>query len=459
LIGRLRHLLVDGGLAARALRSTFFSVAGFGGENVLRLAGNLVLTRLLFPEAFGLMALVTVVMNGLGMLSDIGLRSSIIQNERGSDPAFLNTAWTLQIARGLLLFAATWALAGPVASFYGDPRLEDMLKVAALVPLVVGFVSTRLSTASRDLQIGRMTCLSLATQVAGLIVTIALAYWLRSVWALVIGGLVAPTLLVIFSHIVLPGNRDRIAFEPEAAWQLMSFGMFIFVASIAGFIVNQGDRAILGKFVSLEDLALYNIGFFLATVPLMLNGKIVDGVIFPLYSRRPPSESEENRRKIMKARRLMTGFAVTIALFFGAIGNWLVILLYDIRYEGAGPLMVLIAVAQLPIIISATYSSLAMAAGDSGRFAVIVIFDALIRMSVTLAATANFGVVGAALAPLPAGLLYYPVLIAMTRRYRAWDPMHDLFFFAASMTCASGVIWLNWDAVGPLLARLSLGAG
>ncbi len=452
-------MLNDGGMAARAMRSTLFSVVGFGGENVLRLAGNLVLTRLLFPEAFGLMALVTVFMNGLGMFSDIGLRGSIIQNERGSDPVFLNTAWTLQIARGVILLLITWSIAGPVAEFYGDPRLEDMLRVAALIPFIMGFVSTRLSTASRELQIGRMTLLSLSTQVVGLIVTIALSFWLKSVWALVLGGLVAPTLLTIFSHFVLSGNRDRIAFEKDAAKQLMSFGAFIFVASIAGFLVTQGDRAILGKFVSLEELALYNIAFFLATVPFMLNAKLVESVVFPLYSRRPPSESEDNRRKILKARRMMTGLGVCIALFFGAIGNWLVILLYDVRYEGAGPIMVLIAVAQLPLIITATYSSLAMAAGETARFALIIILDAIIRMGIALVATANFGVIGAALAPFPAVLLHYPILIALTRRYKGWDPLHDFGYFGFSVICAAGVLWLNWDAIGPVLENLSLLAG
>lgn len=458
MIARARSMLSDGGLAGRAMRSTLFSLLGFGSENALRLAGNLVLTRLLFPEAFGLMALVTVVMNGLGMFSDIGLRSSIIQNERGADPVFLNTAWTIQILRGVLLFVITWSLAAPAAKFYGDPRLEDMFRVAALIPLIMGFVSTRLSTASRELQIGRMTVLNIGTQIVGLVVTVVLAFWLKSVWALVLGGLVAPTLLTIFSHVVLSGNRDRIGFEKTAARQLMHFGIFIFVASIAGFLVNQGDRAFLGKFVTLEELALYNIGYFLATVPLMLNAKLVDGVVFPLYSRLPPSESVDNRRKILKARWIMTGLGICIALFFGAIGNWLVILLYDARYEGAGPLMVLIAVAQLPLIIISTYTSLAMAAGHSGRFAVVVIIDALIRTGITILAMMNFGVVGAALAPIPAALLYYPFLIALTRRYKAWDPRHDLAYLALAVVCASGVLWLNWEAIGPVLAG-SLSAG
>jgi hypothetical protein len=63
---------------------------------------DLILTRLLFPEAFGLMALVQVFMGGLQMFSDLGVNMSIIQSKRGEDPDFLNTAWTFQILRGLI---------------------------------------------------------------------------------------------------------------------------------------------------------------------------------------------------------------------------------------------------------------------------------------------------------------------------------------------------------------------
>ena len=454
MIARLQSLISGSGLAARASRSTIFSVVGFGTENVLRLAGNLVLTRLLFPEAFGLMALVMVVMSGLGMFSDIGLRTSIIQNERGKDPVFLDTAWTIQIARGVLLFAITWALATPVANFYGDPRLAQMLPVAGLMPLIMGFASTRLSTVNRDLELGRLTMLSIGTQVVGLIATIVLAFWLRSVWALVLGTLVAPTLLTIFSHIMLPGHSNRLRFEGAAARQMIGFGAYIFLATMAGFLVNQGDRAILGKFVSLSDLALYNIAFFLATVPLLLSSKLVDAVIFPLYSRKPPSESAENRRKIIKARWVMTGLALTIAIFFGAIGNWLVVFLYDARYEAAGPLMVLIAVAQLPGIITASYDHLALAAGNSGRFAVIIITEAIIRTAILLFAAANYGVVGAALAPLAGAAVHYPVLIGLTKRYDAWSAAHDLVYFLIAGLLAAGVIWLNYDVLTPVFAAL-----
>ncbi len=453
MITRIKSLMGGSDLNARLSRSTLFSILGFGAENALRLGGNLILTRILFPEAFGLMALVMVVMGGLAMFSDLGLRPSIIQNERGSDPAFLNTAWTIQIIRGVLLFIVTWAVATPVAAFYGDPRLAEMLPFAALIPLITGFASTRLATVNRDLQIGRLTMLTVGTQTAGLIVTILLALWLKSVWALVLGTLVPPLLQAVLSHIILPGNRDRLQFEWAAARQMLGFGAYIFLATIAGFLVNQGDRAILGKFVSLEELALYNIAFFLATVPILLTRKLTEVVIFPLYARNPPAESLENRQNVIKARWAITGLAMMIAFSFAVVGNWLVVLLYDARYEAAGPIMVLIAVAHLPAIITASYDHLALAAGDSRRFAIMVICMAIIRVAILLVATINFGVVGAALAALPAVLLHYPILISLTRRYKGWAVSHDVTYLGLSAVIAAVVVWVNWDALSVAFAN------
>src|SRR5690606_1258730 len=96
-------------LRRRAMRGTLLSVANVLGQQVLRLIGNVITTRLLFPEAYGLMVYVLIVMQGLQMISDVGIIPSIIQHERGEERAFLDTAWTIQILRGT--FIAVLALA------------------------------------------------------------------------------------------------------------------------------------------------------------------------------------------------------------------------------------------------------------------------------------------------------------------------------------------------------------
>ena len=155
------------GMMARVLRGAFMLMFGYGGSQALRLLGNLALTRILFPEAFGLMALVNVVTVGLSMFSDVGIGPSIAQNPRGDDRDFLNTAWTIQVIRGFCLWGGTLILAWPLAQFYGEPALAWYLPISGVSLAIAGFNPTRIETAHRHLALERLTLLDLLSQFLG----------------------------------------------------------------------------------------------------------------------------------------------------------------------------------------------------------------------------------------------------------------------------------------------------
>ncbi len=444
------------GYQARAFRGTAFTIGGLAGQNFLRLGSNLILTRLLFPEAFGLMALVNVVLMGATMFSDLGIRGSIVQHERGHDPAFLNTAWTVQILRGVVLAGVIMALAEPLARFYDAPQLAELLLVSAFVPLIQGFGSTRLHTASRELQLGRLVGLQLFSQAIGITAMILLSWWLRSVWGLVLGTVIGSVVSTTLSHIVIKGDhRNRLGFEREALKNLFSFGRFVFIATIAGFFANQGDRAVLGKYVSLEELAIYNIGYFLASVPLLLALEIGNKVVYPLYARRPPAESERNARKINRARLALTAALVGGLIVLALIGDWLIRLLYDPRYHAAGPLLVAVAVANLPVVITTTYQRMPLAFGHSGRFAIFSIGRAAILMGVLLTTVPFLGIWAAAVAPGLTALLAYPLLLWSILPYKGWDPRHDLLYGMVMLIAVAALVWFHAETLDPAWDLLS----
>ena len=100
--------------AASARHNAVWTVAGFGAMQVIRFGSTLILSRLLFPDIFGLMALVNVFLQGLQMFTDVGIGPSIIQNKRGDEPDFRDTAWTILVLRGLLLWFCSVLIAIPV---------------------------------------------------------------------------------------------------------------------------------------------------------------------------------------------------------------------------------------------------------------------------------------------------------------------------------------------------------
>ena len=443
---------VQNSLMRRAMRSSAITVMGFGASQVIRLASNLILTRLLFPEAFGMMAMVSVFLMGLAMFSDVGVGPAIMSSKRGDDPDFLNTAWSIQIFRGASLWLVALAFTYPISVYYGEPDLIDYLPVAALTLLISGFNPTRGETANRHMQAGRVTLIEVATQLVGIVTAVLLAWALQSVWALVFSGIVAALAYLVMLNLFLPGSPNRLRWEKPAAAELIHFGKWIFLSTICGFAIAQADKVIIGGTLSLAHFGLYNIAFFLASFPFMLGGMVTRRLLIPIYRESPPLASAANFSRLRKMRIVATGALglLTMILAFG--GVWLVQVMYDDRYQAAGGIVVLIAALQMPALIFMTCDQAALAMGDSRRFFVLTLVRAVLVVAGMLIGLQMAGLMGALIGQGLANIAAYPVLVWLIARHGAWDPLHDAGFAAFGLLFGAAAVWLNWDAVIALSA-------
>lgn len=366
---RARHVQArawTGALPLRDLvrRGALWSMAGYGGAQVLRVAGNLVLTRLLLPEAFGLMALVHALQQGLQLFSDVGIGPSIIQGRRGDDPDFLNTAWTVQVLRGLLLTCVAMAIAGPFARFYDEPLLLWVLMVSATTALIGGFNSTRLFSMYRHVNLARVSGIEVGSQAAGLATILAWAWFDCSIWALVAGGVAGSVVRLVLSHTVLPGMSNRLRWDRIALAQLLHFGRWIFFSTVLTFLVGQSDRLVFGKLVPLAMLGVYSVGAMIAAMPAVLLGRMASSVFFPVYSRVRES-GQDLRQVFVRVRRpvlLLAGWSIAGLAGGGAAA---VRLLYDQRYDQAGWIVQFLALAGWFTVLESTNSAVLLARGEA----------------------------------------------------------------------------------------------
>lgn len=434
-------------ILARAARGSAWTALSFFASQGLRLASNLILTRLLFPEAFGIMALVTVLLIGLTLFSDMGVGPAIMQSKRGDEPSFLDTAWTIQILRGVILWLAACGLAFPAAAFYDQPMIAQLLPVAGLSLLLAGFEPTRVDTANRHLLIGRVTALDLLANAIGIGAMLVLALLTGSVWSLAAGWVVTSAARLTLLNLFLPGHRNRLHWESAAGSELLNFGFWIFLSSVCGFLVSQGDKAILGKFLSIDGLGVYNIGTFLATFPLMLGSAITARILIPLYREHPDGSDEEARKRLIRLRFYLTGGLLACLSFLSLAGPWIVDFLYDDRYIVAGGVIVAICAAQMVSVVSLTYDQAALAGGDSRGFFVASAAKAVLQTMGFLFGAKMLGLAGAIVGLVIAMLVFYPVIVWLALRHSAWDKRHDLLFLPIALLLGAFAVWLNWNDV------------
>ncbi|WP_371158409.1 oligosaccharide flippase family protein [Jannaschia sp. 2305UL9-9] len=437
-------------MRARALRSGLAAIFLMGGSQGLRFASNLVLTRLLFPEAFGLMALVQVVVGGASLLSDVGLRTSVIQSDRGDDPGFLNTIWTLQVVRGVLLWMLVCAIAIPVGNFYEEPLLTVILPVCGLQLLVQGFVPTRFLTAQRHLRIGRITQLQLAGQALGIGSIIVLAWALQSVWALAIGMVLTPLITQVLYMLFLPGPGNRFGFEAAAAKEILHFGKYLMLSTVAAYVLTRSDRALLGTVISVEMLGIYSIGLALARLPQEIFKALSSKVLLPVYKKKHPADSPENRANVFKLRRAIVAAILGLTALLAVFGPALVSVLYDDRFLLSGAVVCLVAVAIMPVIVTAGTVNASLAKGDSFRYMLTRVSIAVVQVIVMVLLLEDFGIVGVAISFAAAPILTYPLLASVLRKYGNWDWKADLGFFVLSALVAIFVVKQH----GELISRL-----
>lgn len=357
------------GLRTRAARGSAWTLGAYAIGNVLRLGSNLVLAHVLFPEAFALVALASIVLQALQMFSDVGIGASIIQNSRGHEPAFLNTAWTIQAIRGVALWVVTLAVAWPVTQFYATPELLWIIPACGLSFISTGLQSTALYTSGRELKLGKITLMGLAETVIKTIITVVWALIWPSVWAIIGGSLISYVLFMIATHTMLPGIRNRFAWDAAAARQLLHFGGWVFLSTSVTFLAMQSDRLILGKLVPLDLLGVYSIAYMFSRLPAEIASRLASQVQFPALAevfRKDPSRVEA---KLLESRRLILAVSQFGTVGIIVVSPWFFTLLYDSRYVDAAVFAPLLAGIAWLALLQAGADRALLAMGDAKSLA------------------------------------------------------------------------------------------
>jgi len=361
-------------LKQRVLRAGGWNFAGYGLGQVIRLGSNLIMTRLLVPEMFGVMAIATMVAVILGMLSDIGLRQNIVRSPRGDDPAFLDTAWAVQILRGVALWlvalglSLALALANrhgmlPAASVYASAVLPLVIAASSFSTVIAGFRSTKWATAYRRFEQKRIMQIELVAQVIAIALMVAIGVATHSIWALVAGGLLLSLITTVLSHAWMSGHSNRLRWEASALRELFHFGKWVFVSSFVGILAASGDRLLLGGFVDAHVLGLYAIAMLIVGAVAGGIGRFFVMVVMPALGETARNEPARLREVYYRLRYPFDLLLLFLAGGLFACGELVIDVLYDPRYSDAGGMLKVLALSLFAVryeIANQTYLALGM---------------------------------------------------------------------------------------------------
>lgn len=322
------------GLRAKVLRGGAWLGTGTVAEQAVRFARNLILVRLLAPSAFGTMAVVLSTCSVLGSLTDVGVREALIQNPRGSERRYVESAWWMAFGRAFATYLSLFIAAPWVARFYGNPDLSLLLRVALLGLLFEGATSPQAYVRLKEMKFSKWAVIQNGGGIAGIVITVALSFILRNVWALVLGFCAESALRCVLSYVICP-FLPVLRWNREALKDLVSFSRKLFGLSVMHLVFMRADIFVLAKMFSPTELGLYSMAVFLAQVPAGFLIGLMSQVLMPTLSE-IQNDKERINRIVLQASTVIGFLGMPTAVLLLIYGKSLLALVYGHAYATAG---------------------------------------------------------------------------------------------------------------------------
>ena len=291
------------------------------------------------------MALAMIAIRAIETFTRPGIAQALIARQAEFEDAGA-TAFTLLVARGVLLSLVLVAAAPLVAHFYEAPELETVLQVLSVTFVITGLCNINTIARQRELEFRRLTYIGQASNLIGTVVTVAVAWWLRSVWALVIGLIVQISANAALSYVFV-GGRMRFAFNAEVARDLFRYGKFITASAIVTFVITELDSAVIGKVLGTTQLGFYALAATIATMATLSVSQIASGIMMPAYSKLQ-NDLPKLRSAYLRALSLMAFLVAPVSAGLICLAEPLLYVVYGEKWLAAAVPLQVLAFVGLP---------------------------------------------------------------------------------------------------------------
>ncbi len=373
---------------------------------VTALINSVILARLLAPSDFGLMGIALMALGVLQGFTNMGFREALIQR-KGDLREHLDTAWTISIIRGLVLFFTIFLSAPLIARFFENPRATTVIRVVSFSLLLGSFSNIGVIYFLKNLDFRKQFIYDLSGTLTNVLVAIPLAYVIGSVWALVFGLLSSSVATAIASYIVHP-YRPSLRFNWEKIKDLANYGKWITVSQIFLVLLNRGDSGLVGKVLGTTALGFYQQAYKFASIPITEITEAAYKLTFPAYSQLQDNV-ERLRIGYLRTLRFISFISapLTAGMFIMA-PDFVRVFLGD-KWMPAASCMQVSSLWGFALSISANTGSLFQAVGRPNLITKIVFLRLIITGALLYPFSLWWGITGTAIAVLVSALIMDPV--------------------------------------------------
>lgn len=336
-----------------------------GGSKVIQLVVQIVLARLLSPEAFGVLAILLVVTQIADSVAQSGLGMALIQKSDASDKSY-STAWWFSIGLAAVLYVAVFLGAPAIAVFFNMPDLMTYLRVLGLIVFFNSANSIQRSFLQRSMNFkgifAATTIAALASGVAG----IAMAILGFGVWALVAQSLLQSVFICIVMWFQVSW-KPTLVFEVGEAKNLFGYGWKICVTGILNVLYTGISELVIGRACSAGELGLYSQGRKYPQAAIGVMSNAIANVLFPMFAA-IKEDSVALHAVIKRGLMLGTFIVAPMSLLAAVVAEPLVALLLTDKWLACVPVFQLTCLTNVLLMLQLVNLRTYMALGDSSLY-------------------------------------------------------------------------------------------
>lgn len=386
---------------------------------------TIIVIRLLTPGDYGLMTMAMAVIALLNLLNELGMGAAVIQR-RDLTERQLRQIFGLVLTVNAVLYTLLFFSAPLLSAFFKEPRVVDVVRVAGLQLLFMGFAVIPQSLLERALDFRRKSILEFFCSVCNSVVTLVLAYSGYGVWSLVFGSMTGYVLRTIGMNVISPFPH-----WPSFNWQglrgIAAFGGMVTLERVLWYVYTQADVFIIGRLLGKEVLGVYAVAKHLASLPSQKLNAVITQVSLPAFSR-IQTEPERVADYLLKATQALAVFAIPVFWGLSAVAPELIRVALDAKWAAAILPMQLISLV-MPLNLVGSIVPTAVKAMGRPDITVVNLAIASAIVPAGLWVGSHWGIVGVSIA----WALTYPVsfLIAIARAsvvtgVSAWRYFHAM---------------------------------